>query len=369
MNKHILILGAYGLAGRCCAGLLLDHYPAARLTLAGRRAAQAAALAAELQQQYPQASLTPLQLDAADGQALRQALHGVDLLLVASSTLRHVAVVAQAALDAGVDYFDLQLSSPPKIQLLESLRASIEARGLTFITDGGFHPGIPAAMIRLAAQQLPGLTQARVYSAIRSDWRSVQTAPTTAREMVEEFGHFSMRTLRGGTWTDAWAAVSYDFPSPYGTLSCSPMWLEELRPLPAAIPSLRDMGFFISGFNPLTDNLILPLIFMGMKVAPRLLAGPLARLFRWGLGRSRPPYGVHLIAEGRAGDRTWQMRLYHRDEYVLTAAPAVACLMQYFDQAAPSPGLWYQALYVEPTRFFADCAEMGIEVAYEAVGV
>ncbi len=48
------------------------------------------------------------QVDATDPASLRQALHGVDLMLVAAPTTHHTETVVRAALDAGVDYLDIQ---------------------------------------------------------------------------------------------------------------------------------------------------------------------------------------------------------------------------------------------------------------------
>ncbi len=59
------------------------------------------------------------------------------------------------------------------------------------------------------------------------------------------------------------------------------------------------------------------------------------------------------------------MTISHKDSYFLTAAPAVACLLQYLDGSLRKPGLWRQATRIEPIRFFEDLARFGVQVKKE----
>jgi hypothetical protein len=40
----------------------------------------------------------------------------------------------------------------------------------------------------------------------------------------------------------------------------------------------------------------------------------------------------------------------------------VTCLLPYFDGTIRKPGLWRQRTIVEPVRFFADLANLGVSV-------
>ena len=58
-----------------------------------------------------------------------------------------------------------------------------------------------------------------------------------------------------------------------------------------------------------------------------------------------------------------QVIISHPDGYLFTAIPVAACLLQYLDGSIDRPGLWMQALVVEPTRFMTDMQRMGIMMA------
>ena len=117
------------------------------------------AAAAELGPRFP-GRVTARAADAADAASLARAFDGVDLVAVAASVLEHAGTVAQAALDAGADYFDLLLSGEEKFAALERLRPRVEADGRCFITDGGIHPGLSAVLIRALAPAFGRLERA-----------------------------------------------------------------------------------------------------------------------------------------------------------------------------------------------------------------
>jgi len=268
---------------------------------------------------------------------------------------------------AGVDYLDIQVSHT-KTQRLLAMDAQARAAGVTIVTDGGFHPGVPAAMVRYADQHLGGLERALVASVIAVDWAALRPlADSTVAEMMEEFRDFAYEEYRSGRWGSAGTQPTFTFPDPFGPRKAAAMGLAEMHQLTQAKPGLRETGFYVGGFNPVVDYAMIPLAMAGMRIAPDRLGPPLGRLLHWGLLRfTRPPYGTMLQLDGNAAGQPPRtlMRISHPDAYFVTAAPTVAAALQILDGTARRPGAHTQAMLVEPVRFFADQAAMGLTVEW-----
>ncbi len=254
---------------------------------------------------------------------------------------------------------------------MRQLAPEIEEAGLCFVTDGGFHPGVPAALVRYAAPRFDKLAQATVSSVIKIDWLRYNVGLDTAEEMAGEFMGMDSGYYRNGRWHKVvmmgmGSMLTFDYGEPFGKQYAVPMCLDEMRGLPELIPSLQDTGFFVGSFNWFTDWFVMPIVAVGVKIH----AGwkrPLGRLLLWSLRKfSKPPYGTILRLEAR-GTKHGQpyaldVQMTHEDGYVFTAIPAVACLLQLLDGSARQPGLQWQALIVEPERFLADMARLGIDI-------
>jgi saccharopine dehydrogenase (NAD+, L-lysine-forming) len=370
--KRVLVLGGYGVTGAMIARLLLRESDVA-VVLAGRTSERARETAARLNDEFSCSRVSAARADAADKGSLDRAFAGADMVVVASSTSRYAGTVARAALDAGVDYYDIQYSAE-KTAALRSLEHAILQAGRVFITDGGFHPGLPAAMVRHLAPRFDTLESANCGSVIALDWKSFATADATVRELIEEFRHYDSRYYSRGVWKKMGYAggagmKKMDFGAVMGLRACAPMYLSEMAALPSLYPGLDETGFFVGGFNAVTDYLIMPLVIAMMALAPGITVGPAAALMSWGLKRfSRPPYGTMLKLEARGrkdgAPLALDLVVSHDDGYMLTAIPVMACLAQYLDGSISAPGLYCQALCVDPGRFFADMERLGAQVTH-----
>jgi Saccharopine dehydrogenase and related proteins len=364
---RIVALGATGQAGAEIVRLLAPRLAVTdELVLAGRSAAKLAAIAASVSGPV---SLSTVVVDAADTAAVRTVFAGAQLVIVTVSRPDLIGRLAELAIEAGADWIDTMLSTPTKLAALIALSDRIREAGLCFVTDAGFHPGLPAALVRWAGAQLDDLVEADVHAGLRVDWKADELADSTVDEMLDEFSDFTMETWIDGRrrplrWSEC---PKIDFGAPIGVQQVMPMPLAEMDDLPQRYPSLQRCGFYISGFGPAMDYLALPAIMVMAKF--RGLRAATIRFTRWSVGRLAsvpPPHRlvVQLEAVGRRGGlpAPASVTVGGSDSYLLTGAPVVACLDQVRDGTARRPGLHYQAQLVEPNRFLDDMALLGLEV-------
>jgi hypothetical protein len=369
----ILLLGGYGNTGRILAKLLSQDATVDRLIVAGRNIERAHELIREIQSEHAEScDLLALCVDAAEPVyrlASTMRLHKVTLLMVACSSTKYSINLARAALEAKVDVMDVQYSRH-KTEALQQMKDEIQEAGCCFITECGFHPGLPAAMIRyMCNKSSQGLDSAIVSSLIRLDWKNLPATPSpeSTQDFAAEFADFSTLTYKDGKWREeGFMKPKYvDFGAPFGTRPVIPMYLEELHNLPSLYPSLQETGFYVGSLNFMVDWVIAPIVMLAMKLWPhsQLVRRGTGRLLHWGLVTfSKPPYGTVLRVEAREGVHQKVMSISHQDAYALTAIPMAAAFRQYQDGSVRAPGLWLQGAVVEPCRLIKDMEEMGVSV-------
>jgi Saccharopine dehydrogenase NADP binding domain len=357
--KTIFILGGYGYTGKFLVKHLLAQTDV-NIILGGRHVEKAWEFAKQVGNERVQVQSA----DASDYDNLKKALHNVDLCLIAAPVTHYAETVIRACLDANVDYLDVEYSSK-KLGALRAAENEIKQAGLCFITEAGYHPGLPAALIRYAADKLD-----EVESAVTAGYLNMEELPYTEAvdELMEGFIDYQAQVYKNSAWTKptSWEMRSFDFGTDVGKRTCYSMFFEELRDLPKMYPSLKETGFYISGSNWLADLIVTPIVMVGLKVAPKRGIRPLGKMMWWAMGKSRPPHLVALKVEAKGrrngGQAQVEARVAHPDGYELTAIPVVAYLMQYIDGSARQPGLHMMGHIAEPARLFMDMQKMGAEV-------
>ena len=356
----ILILGGYGYTGKLLAKHLLAQSNV-KLVLGGRNVEKANAFAKELNDDR----VATVRVDASDADSLRSALHNMDMIVVTAPTTAHAQIVITAALEAKVDYLDVQVSEN-KLNILYELAPDIKKAGLCFVTEAGYHPGLPSTMVRYAADQLD-----TVESALTAGYLNMgKDLPYSEAvdEVAESFIDYQAQVYKNGGWTkpSQWSMEKFDFGEEIGLKTCYSMYFDELDALPEMYPSLKETGFYIAGANWLTDFFITPIVLLGLKLAPKRLLTPMGKLLWWGMQQSPPPYIVALKvdAKGLKNGRQAQVwaRIEHPDGYELTAIPVAAYLLQYLDNSARRSGVHMMGHLAEPTRLFEDMKRMGVSI-------
>jgi len=361
-RETILILGGYGLAGFPIGRLLLAHTDV-EVILAGRNRDRALQAANALNAEFPGRRARWVEADASVMESLTAAFSQAALVINCISTTEHIETTARAALTSGIDHLDI-LYGPEKIAVLQKLAPEIRAAGCCFITEAGYHPGLPSALVRYAADCLGTVTSAVVGGLIHH--------PLPYTEAVDDLIR-SLETTRPMLYQDgAWREVSwtktrgFDFGEPFGTYKCSPMDFHEMHELPNLL-DLQDTGFYIASMGWIADWLVFTpwvLFKLGRTDQGARLGGKLlAWATRVGM---RAPYGVvlKLEANGFSGDDSAQLvvSLRHKDGYLFTAIPVVACVKQLIDGSIRKPGLWLMGHAVQPAQLLADMQMMGIEI-------
>jgi hypothetical protein len=359
-----LLLGGYGGVGRPLARLLLKE-TRVDLVIAGRRKEKADEFSATLNQEFPGKRVTSRHADASDRDNLHKAFRGVRLVIVLTTTPDLIQQIGQAALDSGCDTLDI-LVSASTVRDLGGLAPAIQQQKRIFITQAGFHPGLPSVFVRYAAQYFDRYEKAIIAMAMNARFEQAEQAA----EIIPMISDFQAELCKAGTWRKATFSdtVTLEMGSRIGRKQLFPIQMEEIKRTQEMF-HLNDTGVYVSGFNWFVDYLVMPVIMVTQKIKKGMATDLLCNLFAWGVNTFSSPYqGVVLLneAEGMKDGKREKVRIVAEceDAYLFTAVPVVACLEQYLDSALPE-GLWMMGHVVDEKRLFGAMERMGITIRIE----
>ena len=361
-NMTILVLGGYGGTGRVFCRYLLKE-TSVNVIVAGRRLVKAEKFADELKKEFSPDRIFARHTDASDIVSLQESFHDIDFVLVAATTTKWAKQIAETALEANIDYLDIYFQQDV-YPVLETLRQRIKDAGSCFITQAGFHPGLPAAYIRKGAQYFDRYDRAIIAFTMNA---RIQMAESVY-ELIDAIANYEPEFYQNGKWKIGTYkdAIMIDYGYRFGVRSSLPLDMVEIKPLPKRL-DLQETGVFTTGFNWFTDYLVFPFMMLSEKIKKGSLRHFWAKMFVFGINRfSRVEEGIVFLlkAAGEKDGQQLQVEIIseHSSAYDFTAIPVIACLKQYLDGSIRKPGLWMMGHIVDPDRLFSDMEKMNVRI-------
>jgi len=360
----ILLLGGYGEVGQCIAHLILKQTESG-IVIAGRRKEKAEEFAEKLNQEFQGNRANACYADATNLQSLLKAFQNINLVLVLTTTPESLKQIGKAALVSGCDYMDI-LVSETSVRDLSELATSIEERKKVFITQGGFHPGLPSLFVRYAASYFDRYDKASIAMAMNARFKTAEQA----KEIIPMITDFQEEIFVDGNWKKASYkdSITVEMGDHFGKMNLYPFKMIEMRQVVEKL-NLKEAGVYISGFNWFVDYIVMPIIYIAEKVKKGFATHFLLKLFVWGVNTfSSPTQGVVFmnLAEGMKDGKKITLRIHSEldDAYQFTAIAVVSCLKQYLDGNLPT-GLSMMGHAVDDKRFFEDLKKMGVKISIE----
>ena len=368
MKTHILILGGYGGVGKALAHTLLKHTDAA-LTISGRNLEKAEQFASVLLEGYPNRQVLSSYADASRKESLVAAFSTVDLVVITATTPDYMDIIVEAALETGTDTIDI-LVRGDVVDKLEKYREQIMAHNRIVLTQAGFHPGLPAPVIKYAKDQFETYTSANVVMVMNALFEK----PESTQEVIHEVAEGNAKILKEGKWQKAtyMDALKIRFSDKFGVRTCFPLQMREIYPLQKEL-NISNMGVYSAGFNSFVDNVVFPLLMVLQYFKKGLGRRFCGKLMYWGIKKyynNKPGVAFQLQATGLKDgkEKSYTLKMLSHDAFDFTAIAVVACLKQYLDDSIQRPGLYLMGNVADEKRIVADLKKMGLEI-HEVEGV
>lgn len=361
---RVLVYGGYGGTGKLVAEMLATHAGLA-ITIAGRNGVAATEAAAQLTARLPECSFNAIGFDADDSTAFRVALADIDLLIVSAPLADKMDAIGRIALDTGTDLLDILVRGLAAEKLLP---LSDEARrlGRAFVTQAGFHPGVPGPMMRAAAEGFSPLESVHVGMAMQVPFRDASSIVEIVDDLVAP-----VHVLDGGKWRVAGYKDmhTFTFSPPLGEKTCYPLNMPEIAAVGRQL-GVGQAGVYAAGFNWFVDYIVFPMMAGAARLGGSSLARKLSPLFYWGNEWFSPKdqcIEMRAVATGEIDGVPTERSfcLFSTDAYGLTAHCVLAAVRQMIDGPLAEPGVMLMGERIDHSRLFGDLAELGARIWME----
>jgi len=285
---RVVVVGGAGAMGRWTVRDLTESEGVDEVVVAdldGARAREAAGWAAARSGSNGTAQVSGLALDAGDGQALRRAFDGADVVCNCAVHATNLPVM-EACADAQAHYVDLGgLFHMTRRQL--ALHDRFVAAGVTAVVGMGGSPGTTNVLAALAGRDLDEVSEVEVRLGVADFAPSAAPVPVpyAISTILDEFAAPAM-TFRDGRLVEVPAMSEQeelDFPAPVGRVRVGHTLHSEIATLPLhfADREVRSVSFKVGFPAEFMDKLALltalgladtaPVELPGGRVVPREL--------------------------------------------------------------------------------------------------
>ncbi len=358
----VVVLGAYGLAGREIVRGLLEK-TSVRVVACGRDATRLAVLGAAGDPRRMQTR----SLDVSDAVGLAQAVAGAQLVInCVGPYARHGADVARVLVDCGVSLMDLA-TEQVHYRRLQRLDAVARARGVAVLTGIGAIPGVSTVLMLLAAERLPDIEAIDAFLAHRRmpDGEGGLGSLLTA---VLEAG-CAPAMLRDGVYVPVRLGEdrrTEDMPVPVGPTQMIGLPTIDALVVPprVGVRSLRTyfgIGNVFPGLFVLLRMLAPHRREWAYRLVRRLLATTMERERRQALAAEVSPECVVKVA-ARTRSGCWEGAAHFPDGAAATARLPVLAAKRCAEGTLAVAGLHTAADIFEPASVLEELAQMGWSV-------
>lgn len=362
MDKSILIIGGYGMAGRALSRAVLTNLDV-HLIISGRDQQKLDTFSASLKSEFPNKEHLPIVMDATHRESLLNAMSKVEVAIVAATIPDHIELVAECAIETNTNLMDIFVRNDV-LDRLEQFDPVLIEKELVHFTQCGFHPGIIAPLIKHLAPYFDVYESANVAMAMEPIFEK----PDAVQELIFEMFETHPTILKDGVWhqSDYNHTIQAKFSPYFGTKTCYPLHMQEISHLNLSL-GLKNAGVYAAGFSRLIDYGVFPTAMLigkfNKKLAEKVggwLMYKASRKFQ--KNELRVELILHATGLKKGIKKEVELRLIAHDGYVLTAIPLISLLNQY-EGLTPKPiGLHLMGETLINQPLIEDLREAGISI-------